>query len=158
VVAVSGRSGRWLWSYPVDEAFKNLPQSGWSQPASAVRGRGPVMVAYVDGTRWIGLDAATGRPLAGPIDLGFEPVRPVQYPDFDGDGEPEILGTGPGRGAKKQMLAAFSRGTGHALWVEQVNDTLEGPSLFEIARDWPLVVDVEGDGRAEVVVPDSGPM
>ena len=48
-------------------------------------------VAVVDGSKWIGLDPATGR-LRGPaIDLGFTPVRPIQYADLDGDGATEVL-------------------------------------------------------------------
>ena len=62
----------------------------------AVRGRA-ALVAIQDGSQEIVLDAATGRPRSGPVDLGFEPVRPVQYADLDGDGEPESLVLGPGR-------------------------------------------------------------
>jgi len=158
IVTISGRSGRWLWSYPVDKTFTGPSHLAWKQLASLVHVRGSAMVAIVDGTRWFGLDPATGRPRAGPIDLGFGPVRQVQYADLDGDGEPEVLALGPGAAAKQQTLAAFSIATGRELWVEPVNAPYEIPYDITVSPDWPLIVDLDGDGRHEVVVPDSGPV
>ena len=48
-------------------------------------------VAVVDGSKWIGLDPATGRPRGPSIELGFAPIQPIQYADLDGDGSAEIL-------------------------------------------------------------------
>ena len=88
VVAVSGRSGKWLWSHAVDPKFTTNPQQSWDRPASVVSGRKRSTVAMSNGAAWLGLDPQTGRPLSGPIDLGFKPLRPVQYADLDDDGEP----------------------------------------------------------------------
>ena len=115
------------------------------------------MVAMVDGTQWIGLDPATGQRRGQPIDLGFVPVRSVQHVDLDGDGEPEILALGPGRAGEKHALVAFAPGTGRELWVAPIAVGYE-PGLNGSTPDWPLVVDLDGDGRSEVAVPDSGPM
>ena len=124
-----------------------------------VPGRKQATVAYVDGTKWIGLDPATGKPRGAPIDLGFVPVRPVQYADFDGDGEPDVLATGStGLTANQPMFAAFSLRTGRSLWSAASN--IKYQNLLDPATlpDWPLVVDLDGDGRSEMVVPDSGSM
>ena len=117
VQAISGRSGRWLWSYPIDPAYTSVTAQYWEKPAVLTRGRRSSSVAIVDGSRWMALDPATGRPKAGPIDLGFEPVRPLQYADLDGDGEPEIVALGPGTVPKQQSLTAFSVATGRPLWT-----------------------------------------
>ncbi len=160
IVAVSGRSGQALWSRPLDEAFATLSPPARQRPAEVVPAKGWVALAIDEGDRWVGLDAATGRPRAGPVDLGFAPVRPVQYADLDGDGdgEPEILALGPGQAAGQLTLAAFSMSSGRGLWTAPVHAKYE--PLFGVMGppEWPLVVDLDGDGRPEVAVPDSGPM
>jgi outer membrane protein assembly factor BamB len=155
VVAVSGRSGRRLWTYAIDPAFRQWPNRGWRLGTLVVSGGRSPTVAIVEESRCIGLDPADGCPRTGPIDLGFEPVRPVQYADLDGDGRAEILAIGPGSTGNDQALTAVSLATGRPLWTATINakyqDFLTGTEL-----DWPLVVDLDCDGRAEIAAPDSG--
>ena len=158
IQAVSGRSGRGLWSHPIEPTFTTPSHPAWSGPATMVPGRDLAIVAYLDGPRWVGLEPATGKPRGRPIDLGFMPVRPVQYADLDGDGEPEILAMGPGLTGKDQTLAAISLKSGRSLWTAAVNVKYESSSDLSIPPGWPLVVDLDGDGRSELVVPDAGPM
>ncbi len=98
VVAVSGRSGKQLWNYLIDRKPTDLPAESprpWDH--FYLPGEGP-FVAVIDGSKWIGLDPATGR-LRGPsIELGFAPVLPIQYVDLDGDGSAEILALEPEHG------------------------------------------------------------
>jgi hypothetical protein len=158
IQAIGGRTGRTLWNAPIDLAFRTPSYPDWNRPAMIVPGRNPVVVAYVDGEQWIGLDGATGKPHGPPIELGVAPVRPVQYAEFDGDGKPEILTMGPGQAPGQQTLAAFSVGTKKSLWVAPIdfkNDFAIDPNR---PFSWPLLVDLDGDGRSEVVVPDSGAM
>ena len=158
ILAISGRAGRRLWSNPVDPTFTTYAFPAWNRPATIVPGRRPAMVTYVDGTQWMSLDPTTGKPSGNSIDLGFVPVRAVQYADLDGDGEPELLAMGPGQAANQQTLAAFSLGTGRNLWVATVHVKYETPFDPSTPPEWPLVVDLDGDGRSEVVVSDAGPM
>jgi hypothetical protein len=157
VLAVSGRTGRWLWSYAIDKSFISIPHETSRRSAAHVEGRRRALVEVVDGTQWLGLEAATGRPQAGPFDLGFIPTRPVQHADFDGDGEPEILALGPGPTVRQSTLHAFSIESGRELWSETVGAAHEqfrgGPPL-----DFPLIADLDENGRFEIVVPDSGPL
>src|SRR5262249_10566258 len=126
---------------------------------SVVARRESSIVAILVGSTWIALDPATGRPSIGPIDLGFEPAGDeVQYADFDGDGEPEILAVGPGPGGKGQSLTALSIATGRPLWTGTMDARLVVPYDLAIRPGFPLLADLDGDGRAEVVVPDSGPL
>ena len=112
----------------------------------------------MDGERWIGLDTATGKPSGAPVDLGFRPVRAVQYAELDGGKTPEIVAMGPGQANQQYTLAAFRLGTGQSLWVAAVNGKDGFPFNPAGPPFWPLVVDLNGDRLAELVVPDSGPM
>jgi hypothetical protein len=158
IQAISGRTGRKLWSEPIDRTFTTFSHPAWTRPATVVSGRKPAMVTYVDGAQWMSLDPATGKPRGNPIDLGFVPVGPVQYADLDGDGQPEIVAMGPGQAGNPQTLAAFALGTGGPLWSAPVTMKYENSLDPSTQPDWPLVVDLDGDGRSEIVVPDTGPM
>ena len=156
IEAVSGHLGRRLWSYVVDSAFAAYTYSTWDRPATLVRGRQTALIAYVDGERVIVLDPTTGRPKAGPFELGLVPVRPIQHVDLDGDGEPEILALGPGGLSSQQTLVALSIMTGRQLWVETINGRYEQMNQLALPADWPLLLDLDGDGRVEIAVPDAG--
>jgi outer membrane protein assembly factor BamB len=152
VVAVSGRSGRRLWAHPLkaDVDWPYHPGSG----VVFLRGRRSATVAVVHRTAWIGLDPADGRKRTGPIDLGFAPLQPVQYADLDGDGEPEILATGPRQGIN-HSLTAFSIEAGRPLWSTTDAVRYEATADDGTVPVRPLVADLDGDGRAEVAVPDA---
>jgi hypothetical protein len=158
VLAISGRSGRWLWTFPLDQAFAAIKARYWDRPAAFLRGRRSALVTILDGSQEIALDAATGRPLSGPVDLGFDPVRPVQYADLDGDGEPEILALGPGSSPNQQSITVCTTGTGKERWTASIAATYPPQHEYNLPREWPWLVDLDRDGRSEVVVPDSGPM
>ena len=158
VVAISGRSGEWLWSYAIDKTPIAVPDASKDRPAVMVQGRQSGLVAYVDGSEWIGLDPATGKMRAGPIDLGFVPVVPVQHADLDGDGESEILAIGPGAAAGQRELRAFSINGSRELWVATIDAAYDQGALGDTPRDRPLIADLDGDGRPEIVVADAGKM
>ncbi len=180
VTAVSGRSGKWLWNHLLDRASRDRVHERLSDRGPAVlSNRGGLTVSVASGFQWVGLDATTGRPRAGPIDLGFEPIRPLQYADLDGDGTPEMLSLGP-IPTQGEFLAAFSTTTGAKLWSKPVQseynfqfarvpahwsepvqgDTqpwLYGLTAPGVPAEWPVVADLDGDGRAEVVLGYCGP-
>ena len=95
-------------------------------PAQVVHGRGRPLLAVLDG------DCAgrhsTSRPAgrkARRSRLPFVPVRPLQYADLDGDGDPEFTCAGPApEQAAYQSLAAIATRTGRALWLETVREAL----------------------------------
>jgi outer membrane protein assembly factor BamB len=165
IVAVSGRSGRCLWTHPVEPAFVETADEYQIEPAVLLPSKRSTLLAFVATTQWLGLDPATGRLQAGPIELGFMPARPVAHADLDGDGEPEILAIERG----EQALRAFSIETGREIWAQTVDaayDSHDGsmrmpgdpPDPGVPLASCPLVVDLDQDGSSEIVVPDSGAM
>ncbi len=157
VAAVSGRSGRALWSHPIDRTTTTLLKHSFDRGAILIGGRGASKVAFAADAQWIGLDLSSGKPRGQPIDLGFVPVRPVQYVDLDGDGEPEVLALGPGPSPNQQTLVVFSSRTGRQTWSQTIRAQYESP-LINPPPNWPVVSDLDGDGRPEIVVADSGPI
>ncbi len=160
VVAISGKTGRGLWKHTVDIAPVDLPRAPdiLSQPAVLVTGRQSVRVAYVDGTKWVGLDPATGKVRDGPIELNCDPVGPLKHPDLDGDGESEILVRGPGDADGELKLKAVSIKGGRELWVQAVEGGYDQSQMGVPAADYPLVLDLDGKGAVGIVVADSGAM
>ncbi len=152
VLAVSGRTGKRIWSHAIDREFATVSKGKPGAPAELVAGRNGSTVALVEGSTWSGLDPATGRLVAGPIDLGLEPVRPVQYADLDGDGQPELLAVGRTKAPGPETLSAFRIGQDRPLWTTSI-DADAAPGFGELRRTWPWPVDLDGDGRAELVVP-----
>lgn len=106
-------------------------------------------------------DAATGQPVGEPIHLGFLPVTMPKVADVDGDGRPEVL-------ALKHVTAAPGTPRVPDATSELLVYTLAGKLLWQSPlqaewgaylspndppADWPLVVDLDGDRRPEVVAP-----
>ena len=156
VVAVSGRSGRWIWSHRLDKGFTAVPEQSWKRAATVVPGRASPTVAILDDTRLKRLDPASGRPLGEPIEIGSVPIRDVQHADLDGDGEPDLVALLPAPPGQQQTLAAFGGSSHGKLWQQTVMAPYRPANGVGPWPDWPLVVDLDGDGRCEVVVPDSG--
>ncbi len=156
VVAVSGRSGKELWNYPIDRKTVDLPFETLDHGITYVpHPKGP-FVALVDGSKVIGLDPKTGRLRSPTIELGFAPAQPVQYMDLDGDGSIDLLALEPDQGNEPltvPSLAAFSSATGKRIWVKNKLMAYYRPKPAVPVRDWPLAADLDGDGRAEVVIP-----
>jgi PQQ-like domain len=153
ITAISGRSGRSLWICPVF-----TPHEDWRQPATLVRGRQSALIVLMDDTKWLAVDPASGKPQAESFDIGYPPIRPVQHADLDGDGEPEILALSPGPAGKHYTLRTFSTKTGQEMWNEPVGAVYDQSESGGPVSDFPLIVDLDGDGRSEVVAADTGSM
>ena len=156
VVAVSGRSGKELWNYAVDRKPTPMRPDAFNNGIQYVPGPNGPLVVVVAGTKWLGLDPATGRVRRPPIEFGFEPVQPIQHVDLDGDGTIEILVLEPRKGGFETLtdptLIAFSMATGQRLWAHKPMPHYRPMPRVRV-RDWPVAADLDGDGRCEIVVP-----
>ena len=169
VRAISGRTGHPIWSEVAARALEAAPGEAWKRLAVLVPGRQSRRLAVVDGTQWRALDPENGRAMGAAIELGFEPMRPIQYADLDGDGELEILALDGTNTSRRRALHAFSLETGRELW-EANSDAASAQSgdyaaetkkrnwNSPVRRDDPLVVDLDEDGRSEIIIRDSGAM
>ena len=156
VVAVSGRSGRELWNHVIDQQTAELPTTTPDDGIYRVSTPKGSLVAFVDQSRWIGLDMKSGRPINPAIDFGFTPVPPIEHVDLDGDGIAEILALEPWRGNEPltaPTLVAFSATSGKRLWRRSLL-CFYRPMPAPAKRSWPLAADLDGDGHCEIVVPD----
>ena len=156
IVAVSGRSGSELWNHVIDQKTVELPATTPDDGIYHVKTPGGSLVAFVDQSRWIGLDLKSGRPGNLAIDFGFPPVPPIEHADLDGDGIAEVVALEKWAGNEPltaPTLVAFSATSGKRLWQKKLL-TFYRPRPTPATRSWPLVADLDGDGHCEIVVPD----
>jgi hypothetical protein len=123
---------------------------------------GASQLAVVAGKQLIALDPESGKPKETPQILGSRPGRSGQWVDVDNDGisdfvylEP-ILGTGIGATTKARMVV-WSPAKRKQLWGKNLDANWpQRPAWTVDPPLWPLVVDLNGDKRSEMVVPDGG--
>ncbi len=159
--AVNVKSGESLWRSPVPQS------SGTVQPSllnSAVvqlvspTGSAPNSKPYVAAvlTRLlVAIDVATGQPLWEPLDLGEDLQEPPRFADLDGDGRPEVLSISMASGQPPE-LTAMSLADRRPMWSAPVGLNSYSFQQRDQQHQWPEVVDLDGDGRAEVILPNGG--
>jgi outer membrane protein assembly factor BamB len=159
VEALSGKTGRPLWRTWLEEDAD--PQTGPRAFGShLLQLDGRPALAVLAGRSAGAFDVATGKIVRGPFRLDFDPVgvpkvRPGKNPLF-------LVGRQREGGDE---LVAFSALDGRVLWSHQLgftwreapNPTGWEPAIrhhpYASAHDWPELVDLDGDGTLEVLVP-----
>ena len=99
VVAVSGRTGKELWNDVIDRKPTDLPRESFDHGITYVSQPKRPFVAFVDGSKWIGLDPLTGRPTRRDR-VGFHAGSTGSARHLDGDGVMEILALEAGQGRR----------------------------------------------------------
>jgi serine/threonine protein kinase/outer membrane protein assembly factor BamB len=157
VEAISGRTGRRIWEYTT--ADREVPrgaqgvhyQVAGNYPAGMALTWDPSTLAIVAGRRLFGLEVRTGKTAWPARELGVDPMaRPVFY---ESGGRPLALVVGGGQWGDL-TLTAVSPDTG-TVWQHPVAQTSNYRRSLLPDFTWPVVEDLDGDGRPEVLVPYS---
>ena len=208
VECLSGKSGKSLWRYDLDDRWFDLPAgttapvacrwmtgiSGWSKiggssggsrddyyrdrPVHDLSGAWHVVphrmliarvgetpiVIVVAGTRALGIDAVSGKATWQPFEIDAPLVRDPQLADLDGDSTPELITVktmqkpatnAPGQPALLQ-LSAWSLSGPKQLWQRPISADIHPPcAATKSPIRWPLLADLDNDGRFEVIVPSA---
>jgi outer membrane protein assembly factor BamB/tRNA A-37 threonylcarbamoyl transferase component Bud32 len=137
---------------------RSAPGMAAPYAAQVVRVGGRSVVVLAAGTRLVGLDPRTGKPAWPALDLGFWPVRAPQYADLKGNGHTDVLlcrqAVDPGGKEKDDHLSliAIALEDRAPLWEATVR-AYWARSWYEEPLEWPLLADLDGDGKPEVIVP-----
>jgi tRNA A-37 threonylcarbamoyl transferase component Bud32 len=149
-----GEVHRWKGSYRLSGTGVLVPF-----PPQAVRFGPKTLIVFVAGTRLVGLDLQSGEPAWPAYDIGFLPARAPQFADLDGDQLPEALLLRSLPASQRDVLGAselvaVSLPTGKLFWQTRV-EAEWGAYMHpeDEPPSWPIVVDLDGDGLPEVVVP-----
>ncbi len=130
---------------------------------SVLQQAGSATIGLVAGKHLVVLDLRTGEPTEAPIALKSRPQRSIQWADVDGDRAEDLIylanAAMPDSATQPTMESApevhvWSLARRKQLWSHRLdaNFSSTGPAPA-VSSTWPLVRDLNGDGRAEVIVP-----
>ena len=115
----------------------------------------PEEIQLLAGDRLVRVQSETGKIEV--VSLGFAPIKSPEVADLDNDGNNELLFLVPNTSkTHPTKLIVWSTLTNRIAWSKKLRSTWGAVRKqgLEIAS-WPYVVDLDGDGQAEVIVPDS---
>jgi outer membrane protein assembly factor BamB/predicted Ser/Thr protein kinase len=165
----SGGSSGGHWEGPLTRRAASSWERSAGQidylPSAVSLASGGKQLSFLAGTHFVNLDLQSGEPSGKPIDSTIRPTLVPRWADFDGDRQADVLLTtalpelpaGGGRHATPQLqLAAWSPAQQKELWriVVTAQPPLQQTMSLE-APVWPIVNDLDGDGVAEVLVPEA---
>jgi outer membrane protein assembly factor BamB/tRNA A-37 threonylcarbamoyl transferase component Bud32 len=159
VEAISGRTGRLIWRYAFDRDVEASAKTddyrvdaGYASLVTEEGGRHIVVV--MAGRCLVGLDLRTGKAVWPVRELNFVPFATPVIADLKGDGRPAwlLLKANPQRLNTEDLKLIALSIDGQPLWEHSVAPISQSSgSLPEL--EWPVVADLDGDGKPEVIVP-----
>lgn len=145
---------------------RHAAKTGWHaylpQPARLVDVDGATRIAVAAGQHVAWLDLSSGEPVVE-HQLPARPGRPGAWKDIDGDLRPEFIflerlptvGTS-GLTEDRARLIVWSAHEHKVLWSVDLQARLPKLEAWTLPPpEWPVIADLDGDGLAEVIVPDS---
>lgn len=166
-----GSSGGGNSSYYYGNAFRHASSNtaqGQNQlvvpyPPRLVGTEGQERIVCLAGTELVELDVRTGRPIHTPHPVGGLAAREPEFADVTGDGEPELILVRPlgNQGARfrapgEVLLQVQQLATGEMVFPPRklVADYEKHAGRFHPSPRWPVVEDLNGDGREEILLPN----
>jgi hypothetical protein len=159
VEAIDGCNGRAIWQHiAARHEWRTIP-------AHRLGIDGKDVVGLESGPEWIGLDPLSGRPIAPALDFDRLVARPTEnsesyllceprVADLDGDGSEDLLVLRGAGNLNHSELIAVSVRDRRLLWTAAVDaDFTWRDDGLEPDATWPRLVDLDADGRVEVLVP-----
>ena len=121
---------------------------------------GRAEIAVVAGQSLVTLDPQTGAVAREPTDVGIRPGRQCRWGDVDGDGTSDLViisesGAAAFPAAPKTQLVVWSPARQKKLWSKTLDAEWPiQPGMAVESPQWPLVTDLDRNGRCEIIVPD----
>ena len=121
---------------------------------------GQTQVAIVAGRHYVALNAGSGKVARQATDMGVRPGKTCQLHDVDGDAARDVIlleEVGPPAfpTPAQPRLVVWSPQKQKKLWSKKLDaEWPVQPGWSLDAAQWPLVTDLNRDGKAEIVVPD----
>jgi hypothetical protein len=142
-------------------SYAYLPTEPQISPASVPA------VALLAGTHCVSIDLKTGAAIGTPHDTGARTGIQPRYGDFDGDGRRDVLliERRPNKSITQTIgfamkiplarLTAWSIAKQAPLWKRDLEAAWPRQQEMNLPPpDWPVVADVNGDGRDDLLAPD----
>ncbi len=170
IEGINAKSGELLWRRSL--AWTDVVYDATSYAAAMGKRNGQTIGAMAFGSRLFGFDMLTGK--AAWPDRVLDAKSPLWFADLRGDGDLEVLllretrsesetaaksGSSPQTAHAELRLTALSPYSATPLWERSLKDVRNtvNPVIYGLATmtpaDWPLLVDLDGKGKPQVVVP-----
>jgi serine/threonine protein kinase/outer membrane protein assembly factor BamB len=150
IEAVCGRTGKSLWRQPIDPRPEHWSTAASpSRAAQLARVGGKRVLVLTEGTALLGFDVQTGKPAWPARDVGLW-AQELRLADLDGDGQDEALLFGTNFVQENDQSWRVTGSTLTALSLTSFTPLWKVTWQGQHPRF--LVADLDGDGRAEVIV------
>ena len=116
----------------------------------------------IAGRQLIVLDARTGKPAAEVVELPYRPARPVQLVDVGAGSLTAIMAieeiVDRARQASTARVYLWSLDKQALVWQRELDAFFPRPPGFGVEHaTWPVITDLDGDGRQEAIFPNGHP-